>query len=239
MLAYSLAVDLAVAAFIGLGLLFWGVVFSLARSGRYVESAVLDSTVKPAYSTYDRVINELKFNGQGYFVPPYPQDAVLPDYLKGLREPVVFVSDSFDGKLSIDELASGRFLSQKTHGVFITCPGSELIAQMERRMHVDFSRTEMRELAQSLPKALTETLNLAKSASFTFVPGGVNFKATGIVYPSLYRSEPPLKSVSVLGCPVVSAVGSILAKATGKTVVIKEQVISPGNCGVSALFNFV
>lgn len=238
-LAYSMAVDLLVAAFIGLGLLFWGVVFSLARTGRYVESALLDGTAKSAYSTFDRVINDLKFNGQGYYIPPYPQDAALPEYLGALREPVVFISDSYEGKLSVDELAAGRFLSQKTNGVFLTSPGSELMAQMERRLHVDFSKMQMREIVQFVPKALTETLSLAKSASLTLVQDGVIFKATGISYPSLYRSQPPMKSVSLLGCPAVSAVASILAKSTGKTVVIKEQVLSPANCGVSTTFGFV
>ena len=103
-----------IAAFIGLGLTFWGAIFALTRSGKYVESSLLDGTAKSAYSTIDRMINDLKYNGQGYYIPAYPQDVALPEYLKNLKEPVVYISESFDGKPSIDELAQGKFLSAKT-----------------------------------------------------------------------------------------------------------------------------
>jgi hypothetical protein len=71
----------------------------------------------------------------------------------------------------------------------------------------------------------------------TLVPTGANFKATGIIYDSLYAEAKP-KSVGVLGCPLVSAVASALAKASGKSVVINEQVTTPGN-SVSVKLNYI
>lgn len=237
-LVFSVFFELQVAAFVGLGLTFWGVVFLLARDGKYVESGLLDGTAKSAYSTFDRVIRDLKFNGHGYFIPPFSRDLSVPEYLKNLKEPVVFVSEKFDGKASADELAAGKFWSQNA-GVFLTCPGSELMAQMEERLHCDFSHVDFEELLEFLPRCLTESFNLAQSADMSVVEGGVCFEAKGLVYESLYRADPPMKSVSLLGCPVVSAVASVLAKASGKTVVISQQVLSPGDCGVKVLFNFV
>lgn len=237
-LVYSLAFESQIAAFVGLGLTFWGVVFALARDGKYVERGLLDGTAKSAYLTFDRLIKDLKFNAQGYYIPPYPQEAALPEYLKNLKEPVVFISENFDGKASADELAEGKFLS-KTHGVYLTCPGSEIMAQMEKRLGYDFGRMELHELLEFLPRCLTETFNLSKSVEMHAVDNGVRFQATGLVYQSLYRAEPPMRSVSILGCPVVSAVAGIIAKSTRKTVVIKEPVLSPGNCGVHVLFSFV
>jgi hypothetical protein len=239
LLVYSMLYGLQIAAFIGLGLTFWGAIFTLARSGKYVESSLLDGTAKSAYSTMDRIINDLKFNGQGYYIPACPQHDYLPEYLKNLKEPVVFISENFDGKPPIDELAVGKFLSEKTHGAFITSPGSGLMAQMEKQLQLDFSKIDIQELMGLLPRCLTEQFNLAKSVDMTFLENGINFKATGILYESLYRAETPLKSVSILGCPVVSAVACALAKTTGKTVVIKEQFLSPSNCGVHAVFNFI
>lgn len=239
LLASSMLFGLQIAAFIGLGLTFWGAIFALARSGKYVESSLLDATAKSAYSTIDRMINDLKFNGQGYYIPAYPKDANLPEYLKNLKEQVVFISENFDGKPSVDELAAGRFLSEKTHGVFITSPGSGLMAQMEKRLQLDFGKIPIEELTEILPSCLTETFNLAKSVEMSVVENGVSLRATGILYQSLYRAMPPLKSVSILGCPVVSAVACVLARSSGKTVTIKEQVLSPSNCGVQAVFNFI
>jgi hypothetical protein len=239
LLVFSMLFGLQIAAFIGLGLTFWGAIFALARSGKYVESSLLDATAKSAYSTIDRMINDLKFNGQGYYIPAYPKDANLPEYLKNLKEAVVFISENFDGKPSVDDLAAGRFLSEKKHGVFVTSPGSELMAQMEKRLHLDFGKIPVEELTGILPSCLTETFNLAKSVEMSVVDNGVSLRAMGILYQSLYRAEPPLKSVSILGCPVVSAVACALAKSSGKTVTIKEQVLSPSNCGVQAVFNFI
>ncbi len=238
-LAVSVIFELEVAAFVGLGLVFWGAVFALARNDRYVERGLLDSTAKSAYSTFDRMIKDLKFEGKGYYIPPYPQGVFLPQYLENLREPVVFISDDFDGKPSADELAEGKFMSEKARGVFITCPGSELMAQMEKKVNVDFSKVEVRELMDFLPRCLTETFNLAKSAEVSLTENGVSLDATGLLYQNLYRADPPMRSVGILGCPVVSAVASILAKASGKTVVVKEQVFFPVNGGVHAVFNFI
>ncbi len=239
LLVCSMLFGLQVAAFIGLGLTFWGALFALARSGKYVESSLLDATAKSAYSTIDRMINDLNFIGQGYYIPAYLKGVHHSGYLKNQKEPVVFISENFDGKPSVDDLAAGRFLCEKTHGAFINSPGFDLMAQIEKQLQLDFSKFPIEELTEILPSCLTETFNLAKSAEMSVVENGVSFKATGILYRSLYRAEPPLKSVSILGCPVVSAVACVLAKSSGKTVTIKDQVLSPSNCGVQAVFNFI
>ena len=113
LLLYSMIYGLQVEAFIGLGLTFWGVIFALARSGKYVESSLLDVTAKSAYSTLERVIADLKFAGQGYYIAPYPPDASLPQYLTNLKEPVVFISDNFNGKPSVDELGKRKIFFRK------------------------------------------------------------------------------------------------------------------------------
>ena len=135
------------------------------------------------------MINDLKFNGQGYYIPAYPQHDYLPEYLKNLKEPVVFISENFDGKPPVDELAVGKFLSEKTHGAFITSPGSGLMAQMEKQLQLDFSKIDIQELMGLLPRCLTEQFNLAKSVDMTFLENGINFKATGILFESLYRTR--------------------------------------------------
>jgi hypothetical protein len=238
MLLYSLFSGLQIAAFIGLGLTFWGALFSVARTGKYVESSILDVSAKSAYSTTDRMINDLKFKGQAYYLPAYPQDVNLPQYLNKLREPVVFISEAFDGKLAVEELASGKFLSAKNSGVFITSPGSGIMSQMEKQFRLDFSKLDIQELVSILPKSLTEQWNLAKKVEMSFTGSTVVLKAAGILYDSLYRAEPPLKSLSILGCPLVSAVASAIAKTSGKTVILKEHYLSPNASGVYVVFNF-
>lgn len=240
LLVFAVFLGQQVIAFIGLGLTFWGAIFALTRSSRYVEGILLDSTAESAYSTIDRMVNDLTFTEQGYYIPAYPRDAALPEYLKTLKEPVVFISaPSFSGIPSVEELAQGKFLSTRNQGVFIISPGSGLLAQMEKQVQLDFSKISLQELAEVLPRLLTEVFTLAKTADLKLTENGAIFKASGIVYESLYHAQPSLKSVNILGCPVVSAVASALAKTSQKMVVINEQVLSPNICGVNATFNFV
>lgn len=234
---FSIFFEVQVAAFIGLGLVFWGAIFAATQTNRYVETSLLDSTAKSSYATMERVMNDLKFAGHAYYLPAYPQDVTIPEYLKPLREPVVFIAEDFDGKPSVDELAQGKFISDKTQGIFIASPGAGLMAHLEKQLQMDFSKATMDELISILPRSLTDGLSLARSVNMTVTPGGVDFKGSGIVYESLYRPEAPLKSVSILGCPVVSAVASALAKNSGRTVTIKDQVLSRG--GTKVRFEFL
>ena len=239
LLFYSMIVEMQVAAFIGLGLTFWGAVFAVARNRKAVDSRLLDGTAVSSYSTLDRMINDLNSNGQGYYIPAYPQDVPIPEYLTNLKEPVVFISERFDGKPAVEELASRKFLSEKTHGIFITAPGAGLMAQMERQLQIDLTKTNPEELCYILPRCIAGALNLAKSVDLRLVENGANLKAAGILYESLYNPARQFKSVRILGCPVVSAVACALAKTTGKTVIIKEQTVQPHGSGVSVQYGFV
>lgn len=236
-LVYAVLFEFQVAAFIGLGLVFWGAVLSLTRNEKYIQTSLLDASARSIYATVDRILNDLKFTGQGYYLPASPQDAALPDYLKNLKEPVVYVSEGFDGKPSIDELAAGKFISAQNRGFFITSPGSGVLSEIEKQMQLDISKVNVTELCELLPKSISENLNLARNAEMILTPNGANFKAVGIIYDSLYKDNKP-RSVALLGCPVVSAVASALAKSTSKTVVLKEQVVLPGN-SVNVTFGFI
>ena len=241
MLASSVLFNLQVLAFIGLGLFFWGAIFSVTRAGRFVDGSLLDSSAEATYSTIDRMINDLRFNGRGYYIPAYPQSALIPDYLKNLKNSVVFISDeSFVGLPAVEELAAGKFLSERSRGVFIISPGSGLLSQIERRLNVDFATVQVNELCNLMPRCMTEFFNLAKDMEMKVLDDStVKLNVTGVLYESLYKPDNILKSVGLLGCPVVSAVACALAKSSGKTVVIREQFILPNGSGVEALFNFV
>jgi hypothetical protein len=240
-LVCSVWYEMQILAFIGLGLVFWGAIFLVTRTGRFVESSLLDSTAKSTYSTIDRIINDLKFNGRGYYIPAYPQNAFIPDFLKNLRDSVVFISDeSFVGLPSVEELASGKFLSERSRGVFIISPGSGLLNQIERQLKLDFTTLSVNESCSLLPKCMTEFFNLAKDMDLQFLDcDTVRLTASGILYESLYDVGSNLKSVGILGCPVVSAVACALAKSSGKTVVIREQKFLPKGLSVEAWFKFV
>ena len=79
---------------------------------RYVDSSFLEIEVVPEYLTIARIINDLKPKGEAYWIPSFPKDGYLPEYLKGLKEMVIFISsDRVSGMASMGELAKGKFKS--------------------------------------------------------------------------------------------------------------------------------
>ncbi|MCL1977118.1 MAG: hypothetical protein FWG55_03285 [Candidatus Bathyarchaeota archaeon] len=241
LLAFSVLYNWQITSFIGLGLILWGTVFSLAQPGKYVEGSILDSTANTVYSTLDRLINDLKFNGNGYYIPSYPQNAYLPEYYKNLKDSIVFIADeNFNGLPAIEEVVSGKFISNRDRGVFITSPGSGILHQIENQLNIDSSTVPLTELCNILPRYMTEFFSLAKNMDLQIIDDSTaRLSMSGILYESLYNPENMPKSVSLLGCPVISAVASALAKSSGKTVIIKEQQFWPNMSGVDVVFNFV
>lgn len=227
-------------AFIGLGLTFWGVLFFLLRPVRYVESSLLDSTVLASYSTVDRIIKDLKYTGKGYYIPPYPKDVYLPEHLKGLKDAVVFVSSESDAVMpSVEEMAEGKFLVEKPKGILVAPPGLGLLTQIEKQLNVDYTKIELSELCEVLPRFILETFSLAKDITMTLEENQVNLKIFGSIYKNLYNAENNLKSISFLGCPIVSAVACVLAKASGKAVTIQKLTLSPDGLTIEVWYRIV
>lgn len=242
LLATSIFYNIQILAFIGLGLTFWGAIFVVTRTGKYVESGLLEGSAKSQYSTIDRMLNDLNYSGHAYYIPAYPQNAYLPDYLKSLKESVVFISDqSFSGRPAIEELVAGRFLSAKSKGIFITSPGSGILSEIERKMNLDFTKISLNDLCGIISRSITDFFNLAKSMELLIVDANtVRLIVTDVFYQNLYNQGDNCRSVNVIGCPVVSAVACALAKSSGKIVEIKSQkLFSNGSSGVDVVFNFI
>ena len=162
-LVLSIYSESQVIALIGLGLTFWGALFLLLKPTKHVEGSLLYSAAVSAYLTTDRIIKELEGKGKAYHIPPYPKDVYLPDYLTGLKETVVFVSIEKHSEMPpIEELAKGKFISEKSGGALLTPPGLGLLTQIEQQFNVDFTKMELNELYTVLPRIIMQDLDLAK-----------------------------------------------------------------------------
>ena len=213
-------------ALTGLGLVFFGALFSFVRPLRYVGGDLLNETSTSAYSTIDRIIKDFKYGGKAYYIPPIPETANLPTYLEGLRDIVVFIATDDKTSLpSVEDLSKGQFLIKKTKGILINPPGSGLIAYIEKQSQVDFTKMQYNELCDVLPRSIIENLNLGKSMELKCVENGFQLEMVDSLYANLY-SENSLVSLKLLGDPIVSAVACAIAKASSKTITINKQLFS-------------
>ena len=216
-----------VVAFIGLGLTFWGALFFLVRPITYVRGSLLSTVSAPFYSTIDRIINDLKYEGRGLYVPPVLKSARLPEHLKGLKETFVFISASSDSASPpVGEMATGKFITQNPKGILLVPPGSALMEQIEKSMGTDLTEMSLDDLCTSLPQAIQENFQLVRETGMRTKDGQIHLKTVDSIYTSLYRDK-TLKSVKLLGCPLASAVACAITKATGKLVSIQNITASP------------
>ena len=237
-LVFSILTDSQVLAFIGLGLTFWGALFFLVRPVAYVKGSLLGMTTVTLYSTVDRIIKDLDYEGKGLYVPPYPKNAYLPEHLKGLKETIVFIpADANSGTPSIEEIASSKFITKKPRGICITAPGSALADQFEKMLETDLTKMNLDDLCASLPQIILENFQLAKEIQMKTEDHRVILKTVDSVFKNLYAEQGP-KSVRLLGCPLASAVASALGKATGKATQIESISTSPDVQTIEVSYGF-
>lgn len=239
-LLFSILYESQIPAFVGLGLTFWGALFFLIRPMKYVTGDVVYNSTLSSYSTIDRIIKEFGFKGAAYYIPPYPKDVYLPDHLRGLKEPVVFLSAKETTDMpSIEEIAGSKFLLKSSRGVLIASPGAGLVSQIERELNADFTKIQLAELCETLPRVISENLSLARETELNLDETGVQLKLLDSVYKNLYSKENNFKSINLLGCPLASAIACAIAKSSGKPVMIQKQKTTPDGLSLGVWYRIV
>ncbi len=239
-LVFSLYARHQILALIGLGLTFWGALFVFLRPLKLVDSSLLHNAAVSEYLTTDRILNEFRYAGKGYYIPPYPSDVYLPDYLKGLKTSVVFISAKNEGEMpSVEEIATGKFIANGQKGVLVSPPGLGILTQIEENMQVDFTKIKLYELCEVLPTFILQDLTLAKGMGMELDRDQVNLKLFDSVYKDLYSAQNNLKSVNILGCPIASAVACAIAKASGRTVTIEKHQVSPDGSAIEVWYRII
>jgi len=239
-LIFSITENSQVLAFIGLGLTFWGALFFFIRPIKYVKSSLLDSTATSTYTTVDRIVQDLKYKGKSYYIPPYPKEVYLPEHLKGLKELIVFISaDSDEGMPSIEEMAKSRFILENPKGICVAPPGLGLLTQLENELRTDITKLELNELNETLPQLILENFQLAKEIEMKTEENQVYLRIIDSTYKNLYIAEQNLKSPHFLGCPLVSAIACAIAKTTGKIVTIHKDKISLDGQTIEVWYRFI
>ena len=217
-----------VLAFIGLGLTFWGALFLFARPIKFVKSTLLDSTAISSYTTIDRMIQDLNYKGKPIYIPPYPKEAYLPEYLKGLKEMIVFIpAEDILAMPTIEEMAKKQFLLKNPKGICIAPPGYGLVNLFEKELKTEFTQINLERLYNSLPTIIVKNLELAKELEINPENDLVHIKVVDSAYKDLYSREQGFKSVHSIGCPLTSAIACALAKTTAKLVTIVKDAVSP------------
>ncbi len=245
---FSIFYGSQILALIGLGLTFWGVVFFLTMPKSYFDALLLTSTaypeyltstVCPEYSTLDRITSDLD-GEKAYYIPALPKGAAVPEHLRGLEDPVVFVSAASDFHMpSIDDISQGKFFVTAGKGVLLTPPGLGLLKQIEKKTKANLNELKINKICEVLPQIILEKFALAKDLTMTAEAEHIHLTVLNSVYKSLYDPENGSKSAQVLGCPIASAIALTLAQASRKIVAITETKVTPRASTIEIVYQLV
>ena len=212
-----------VLAFVGLSLTFWGALFLFIKSTKLVKPAILDATIMPSYTTLDRILADLEYDGKALYIPPYPKDAYLPEHLSGMKDHLVFIPSKDSTTVpSIEEMAQKRFLVKNPKGICVFPPGSGLVKLFEKELGIDFTKIDRESIYDWLSAVIVNNLELATGFQMEPEDKFIHATITNSVYRNLYSKDQNLKSVQLVGCPLVSAISCALAMTTGKRVTIAK-----------------
>ena len=220
-LAFSISYNSSILAFIGLGLLFWGIITKYITTGEYVKKTLLDTTTLFPLVQFDEMLKELNYNSKAVYLPPR--------YLRNIFSNKVYIAKQKDTRLPKAEriLLEKKMFIQNPEGILLLPPGNELTKLFEKTLNTSFTRVDLAYLEQNIPTLLIEDLEIAADLRIGIKDSTVHVTIHGSIYKDTCKEMNKLSSVShSLGCPITSAIACALAKATGKPVTISKYQTS-------------
>ena len=231
-LLISIIYSSSILALIGLGLLFFGIIFTYFSSEEYVKKVLLDTTVSSQQATLGSFIAKLGYEGSVVYLPP--------KYLRNPEFPQAYLSRQRKASLpKLEQLERDEqgFLVEKNPDLLLVPPGAELSKLFEKTLGTNFISVDLQYLQQNLPKLFIEDLELAQDFEVQVEGDVIRVEIQDSVYSvAEAETEEPSRLHSVLGSPLSSALACALAKATNKPIVIEKEQASKNGKDVTIEF---
>ncbi|WNZ29225.1 MAG: hypothetical protein IAX21_11465 [Candidatus Bathyarchaeota archaeon] len=228
LLVFSIVVSSTIIAFIGLSLTFWGILFLLTMSKNYISNNVFEATNISPYATLNRIMSDFDYDVNAIYIPSLSEESNLPEHLSGLKEMTVFISSKKEMTLpSLEKLVGKHFMINDPEGLCITPPGSGLVSLFENELKTSLTKIDAEDLYDFLPKIIIANLELAGNLEIKPINGAIHVKIVDSVYANLYANKETLKSINLIGCPLVSALCCSIANTTRKLVTLTQTKVSP------------
>ena len=203
-----------VMAFIGLGLTCWGVLAFLVQPKKYVGLNIMNATAISSLRTIEKMIIDSGYKEKGVYVRAGDSDRT-----------VVFVPrEPFSMIPQVSDREDRTFLSDP-NGLLIPPPGVALADLIEKRLGFKLVNCGLEPLVEALPKVLVEGLEIVTDVEIEVDKDLVRFKLFDSIYGDFCSEVHDSSRRCGLGCPMHSALASILAVATGRPVLCQDETV--------------
>ena len=225
----------SILAFIGLGLIFWGIILAYIRTEEYTKKALLNTTASPQITTLNQIIQELDYKGRATYLPP--------KYLTDPEASKAYIPKHEETRIPTPEQIQkqeARFFTKDPEGILLTPPGAELAKLFEKTLETSFTRADLQYLQQKMPKLLIEDLEIARNCELEIEEDKIQVKIENSTYNALERETEKSPSIqSTLGSPLTSAIACALAKTTGKPITIEKQQTSEDDKNITVEYRII
>jgi len=223
----SIVTASAILAFIGLGLTFWGALTFFIQPSNYVRSDLMNATAISSLRSIDKMMLGMGYREKGVYLSG------------GTDKAVVFVpSEPFSMIPQVSEVGDRTFLTDP-EGLILPPPGLALAGLIEKKLGFKLKNCGVEALAEALPKVLVEDLEIVRDVEIEVKDETVRFKLYDSIYADFCKEIRETSRRCGLGCPMCSALASILAIATGKPVLYEEDKMSDDKKVTESIYQLI
>jgi hypothetical protein len=203
-------------AILGTALIFWSALLLYITPSKHVPLTLLTASVESNASNIERILEEKKISEKGIYLPP--------KRLEDFESSLIFIPSTSSIVLPTQQETKNPILTSESNGLFLTPPGFYLCKYCEQQIGSSFTKTGLSSIQKQLPELFVHTLEIAEKMEITFENDLVYFQITGSVFdPVCQQTSDYPKTHSQVGCLLSSTIACILAKVSGKPVIIKNE----------------
>lgn len=204
-------------AIIGVTMIFWGFIILYILPVKHVPLLLLNTSVRSNTNNIECILNEFNLKEKGVYLPPKS--------IENFEYSLIFVPKSPNGFLpQMVHKDYQKRLTENKEGVFLTPPGYALSMVFEKEFGSTFIKASIQELPIILPKLIVEKLELAQNLEVLVQENIVTMKISDNIFSDICKeNDNNPRSHTQIGCMITSALACVLAKVTGKPILIKNE----------------
>jgi hypothetical protein len=211
-LVVSVFVFNAVGALAGLAMIFWGIVLLLVTTTPYVKAEAIGPSFEGQRQAIRQFIGVTGRNLKATYLPPRSFEEASADS--------VLLTGEGESEAPV---GANRPSSKLLTGIRMPPSGVGLVKYYQSKTESNFLGVDLQYIKMTLPKLLTEDLELAQSVEVNFDGDVVGVATIGAKFYRICESmSDSADSENSLACPFHSSFAIVLARATGKPITIES-----------------
>lgn len=206
-------------AILGLSILFLGAIFFYITPTKYFPITLLNAVIISAISNIERIISETNFFEKGRYLPPN----IISDFSTSL----VLIPKYPDQPLPKSDILKEKIFGNNRNYLLFSPPGMGLSELFEKELNVSFVKKDLSYIQKALPVLLVHNMELAEMVDIQIKDNIFIMKIFSSVLEEIYHTCKKFHRTNhQVGFILSSAVACVLAKVSGKIIIIQKEEIS-------------